>query len=295
MNAIQEIESQESQCPLCAGKALQLIYEREVIDKSWSLRRCGNCGLHFTTPTPSDADITRLYSGNFHVELRADGQTELIFGEKFRRYIAVLRKHLPAGRVVDVGCATGLLVRMLKDLGYDAEGIELHPLSAAWGREHYKVEIKTTPLEQQPYAPNTLQAMIMTDVLEHTQNPLNFLKIAGEMLVDDGLLFISFPDITSLEARYTHLLTRATKGRENWRNCHIPLHVWEFTRRTAELLFDRAGFTVLSFSRSQIRPATAFSIRRKLARLPILPLCWPPFERLFGTQMEFLIRKKPRP
>jgi hypothetical protein len=105
---------------------------------------------------------------------------------------------------------------------------------------------------------------------------------------------VSFPDIVSVESRYQFLLSRLLKRRELWEACEMPLHVWEFSRRTAERCFRDAGFRVVELRR---RHSKRVRSRRPLAlellRLPLRSLEWPLVRSAFGTQMEFVIMKPP--
>src|SRR5262245_4662164 len=103
---------------MCGSSACKTIYVRNLRGRIWGLALCGECGLHFTVPQPSEADLISFYEGAYHTELMAEGASEAAFGEKYQRYANALGRHLSCGRVVDVGCSTGLLVRILKDRGY---------------------------------------------------------------------------------------------------------------------------------------------------------------------------------
>jgi SAM-dependent methyltransferase len=266
-------------------------HHRRYQGKQWALARCCGCGLHFTSPTPSDDELRRFYANEYHQELRDDGETEAAFGTKYHRYADTLGRHLRSGRVVDVGCSTGLLVRVLRDRGYEAEGIELNAQSAAWGREHYRVPIHTQPLEHSVFSPRSLDAVLLTDVLEHTRHPGRFLQRVWELLVPGGYALVTFPDIGSLESRYQRTMARVFRRDWLWSTCHIPLHVWEFTRSTAEACFRNAGFRVVEFRRNHPPSSEQDSLAVTALNLPTRPLQWPAVARHLGTQMEFVIQK----
>ena len=278
-------------CPLCEAADARAVHARPFRGRRWSLARCGGCGLHFTAPRPSDADLATFYEGDYHAGLRQPGAAEAAFGAKYRRYADALGRHLRSGRVVDVGCSTGLLVRLLRDRGYDAEGVELNAASAAWGRRHYAVPIHAEPLEAGRYAPGSLDAVLLTDVLEHTRHPAEFLRGVGELLAPGGLVFVTCPDIGSAESRYQYLLSKVFRRDWLWATCHVPLHVWEFTRRSAEGCFAAAGFGVAEFRRHHPRRPAPPGRLLKLLDLPTRPLSWPGLRGWLGTQMEFVLRK----
>ncbi|MDZ4754982.1 MAG: class I SAM-dependent methyltransferase [Phycisphaerae bacterium] len=277
-------------CPACRAPDARMRCQRTFRGRRWTLAQCRRCDLQFTSPVPSPDDLQSFYAGRYHAQLRSAGETDAAFGAKYLRYAATLRRHLPTGRVVDIGCSTGLLVRTLRDSGYEAEGIELNHESAAWGRAHYGAEIHTEALEH-CFAPESLDAVLLTDVLEHTQHPRDFLRDVATRLVPGGFALITFPDIQSIESRYQQLLAQVFRRDWMWSSCHIPLHVWEFTRATAEACFAAAGFRVLELRRSQLPSEPAATLALAALACPLRLLQWAPLARCCGSQMEFVICK----
>lgn len=284
-------EAVSEPCPMCGSQSNRIICRRPLLDREWALTRCQQCRQHYTAPTPTFEQLAAFYAGDYHSALRTPGGTEAAFGAKYDRYADTVARHLDHGRVVDVGCSTGLLVKKLRDRGYQAEGIELNSNSAAWGREHYGLTIYEEPLERCQIPRGSLNALLFTDVIEHMQHPRDFLRDASAWLAKGGLALVAFPDISSMESRYTYTLSRVFGRDWLWSNCHIPLHVWEFTPKTAEACFVSAGFEVLEMRRSQIAVESSGLLAVDVLKAPLRCLSWPLFSRLFGTQMEFVIRK----
>jgi SAM-dependent methyltransferase len=289
---IQESCTSQS-CPLCGSSATEVEFVKEEGPRKWSLGRCQRCGLHFTDPRPTHEYLAECYSGDFHKDLRTEEGTEKAFGAKFRRYADWLASQLPAGsRVLDIGCSTGGLVKLLRDRGFAAEGLELNPETAAWGSAHYGITIHNKTFEDCNFAPETFDAVILADVLEHTLHPRDYLAHVGETLSPHGLVLVTFPDIHSIESRYYKLMAKLTRRPWIWRTLHIPLHIWEFTRATATACFEGAGFEIIAFRRDQVVDPENGSLLLRLITLPTVVLAWPVICSLLGTQMEFLIRKK---
>ncbi len=232
--------------------------------------------------------MAQFYSGDYHAELRRPGAAEAKFGGKFRRYIAWIASYLPSGRCLDAGCATGLFPYMLRQRGYDAEGLELNAASAAWGAEHYGVRVRCGRLEDIAEEPGVYDLISMTDVVEHTANPLEELRLARRLLRPGGFLFVTFPDITSLESRYYRALSKLS-GRDLWLTCATPYHTWEFTPATAARCFALAGFEIVGFRRSQLKQSLSGKLRALSA--PVMPLRIPFLAARWGTQMEFMLRR----
>lgn len=278
-------------CPSCASRRSRVVFKKSFVGKRWALAHCGSCDLHYTDPIPSDEDIRSFYEGDYHSTLRRQGATELAFGSKFARYRDWILTFLRAGRTLDVGCATGLLPKMLQDVGFEAEGLELNAESAQWGARHYGVSIAVGTLKDRQLEVGEQYSLItLTDVLEHTQDPPGFLQQVSELLRPGGFAMVTFPDITAFEVRYSHFA--ALLLRREWLfRCHIPMHTWEFSNKTARALFEKAGFEVVGFRRAP-SPAENLGFLLSLVYLPArLTTLWG-LRRWFGTQMEFMLRKK---
>lgn len=162
--------------------------------------------------------------------------------------------------------------------------------SADWAARHYGVKVQSEALRDDLFEESSFRLIVMADVLEHTVTPFTYLGMVRRILQPGGYMFVSFPDILSLESRYWRMLSKLTGRGWLWRNCHIPLHTWEFTKSTAETMFRRAGFDVVGFRRSQPQPEADSSVVRLLS-IPTQLLRFPGLSRWYGSQMEFLIRR----
>ena len=72
----------------------------------------------------------------------------------------------------------------------------------------------------------------------------------------------------------------------------MPLHVWEFTPKTALACFEAAGFRLVEFQRSQDAPGNDATGLLRLISFPSEIAAWPVVATRWGTQMEFVIRRR---
>jgi len=139
MNKIFDVE-----CPICssntfsvdnfAGKILGIVEKYEVLN-------CLGCNHKMLYPQLSDDELERLYSesyfdnskdvkldsGTTNIQTAAMQYEELILEryQKFTDCIEKLKKLNPAGnKILDVGAASGDFVKLAKDSGLNAYGIE---------------------------------------------------------------------------------------------------------------------------------------------------------------------------
>lgn len=282
--------SQPPACPLCGLPGAHRIYTRTAFQREWHLARCSSCGLHFTDPLPTEAEARSFYEGDYHTELRNSAFMDRVFAPKYRRYLGMVRPHLSEGAAtLDVGCATGMFPKMLKDAGFRAEGIELNAASAAWGRENYRVPIHQGTLDDLLFSSRKFDLISMTDVLEHTLSPPAEARKVHGLLNAGGHFLVTFPDILSPSSRYLRALSRLIGKKWAWTTCHIPHHTWEFSYATALRLFAQSGFELVAFRRSQ-----AFSFERSKFGILSLPANLPAIpgaSRYAGNQMEFLLKR----
>lgn len=106
-------------------------------------------------------------------------------GEEHSRYLIELSFVMPPARWLDMGAGSGETVRLLRSLGYEAEGLDLEPSGE-------KV-IKGDYLEA-PYADESFDAIISQCSFFVSGDVPGALKEAGRMLKKGGKLV--FSDVT---------------------------------------------------------------------------------------------------
>jgi len=193
--------------------------------------------------------------------------------ETFNPY--VLAQIPPGLRVLDVGCATGLLGKALRARGAKKlVGIEGDPSMAAAAGPFYD-RVVCANLESDAdhvLGEETFDIIVCADVLEHLREPATVLASLSRHLDSRGRILISVPNIAFLSVRLSLLM-----GRWNYNPNGGILdrgHLRFFTRTTLVRLIQEAGLNV-AFVRGYnlVRPRYAF--------LKILGVLWP---RLFAIQ-----------
>lgn len=149
----------------------------------------------------------------------------------------VVARNQTRGRLLDVGAATGILVKEALRLGYDAQGVEpsRYLQKCAEARE-IPVLLGVLPHESLG-GPFDIATLI--DVIEHVSDPVGLLREIRQLLVPNGVCIIVTPDVSSVAAK---LLGR------RW--CHYRIaHIGYFCRATLELAAGNAGLRVIDTHR----------------------------------------------
>ena len=160
----------------------------------------------------------------------------------------VLRER-PAARILDVGCGAGANARRISELAPFARvcGIEPNPGAAALARQTCS-EVFEGTLEAwaEQGLPGTFVAVLLSDVLEHTVDPVAFLqRLASLESVRNAALLVSVPNYG---VWYNRLRTAAGRFEYAWSGLYDRTHLRFFTRRSLRKLLDYAGFAVLADS-----------------------------------------------
>jgi len=105
-------------------------------------------------------------------------------------------------RVLDIGCATGLLGRRLREeKGCVVVGIEADATMAEEARKNTD-EIILADLEKQiPPSLGAFDVIVCADVLEHLKDPMAVLESLKPHLSDKGFFLISVPNIAFIQTR----------------------------------------------------------------------------------------------
>lgn len=150
-------------------------------------------------------------------------------------------------RVLDLGCFCGGTGRYLKRKfpGCQVIGIEMLEQAAKLAAEAYD-QVHVGTLEQIDFAqagllPQSFDAIIAADVLEHMFHPWHALQRLRPLLAPGGELFVSLPN-----ARNLKLLSELGRGRFDYAGAGIldVTHVRFFTRKTAVEMLEQTGFVV---------------------------------------------------
>ncbi|HEX8051451.1 MAG TPA: methyltransferase domain-containing protein [Thermoleophilaceae bacterium] len=214
------------------------------------LYACAECGTVQQPSLPPAAELAGLYR-----EMSDEAYLAEEPGRRAtaRRLLDLIGEHVPAGRLLDVGCGHGLLLDEARSRGYEVEGVELSHSAASYARDVLGLPVAETPLEEVEPADEGFAAIVLADVLEHVEDPVAAIRRCRELLRPGGVLCVVTPDPGSRTARLA--------GARWW--ALLPAHVCLVPRLTLRELLTAEGL-VISDDVSFVR---TFSARYWLAGL----------------------------
>lgn len=220
-------------CIVCGGTA----FEPAGTHKGHALFHCLTCGLRFTHPIPTAAEIAAIYEKyGTNESYAAKAERKVARARKrIRRYM----KQAPGNKFLDVGCNVGTAVEAARRLGLDAYGIDIGDQSIEIAREifpggHYHAGA----IESLPPEWGNFDFVYSAEVIEHLPDPHAYFASLSSRINSGGLLYLTTPD-----AGHWRVPEEFTK----WDQVFPPHHLYYFTKDAMRRFLDRHGLDVVKF------------------------------------------------
>src|SRR6266700_7378550 len=197
--AMREAGSQQltvqNQMPICEHPPPQrarLFMARDYITGDrFDLVQCRACGLALTSPAPAASEMERYYpavyyagTGGKKFPAVVEWLQEFLYSQRVRRIERLNGER--KGRVLDVGCGPGFLLRQFQKRGWEAQGTELSEHSAAHARETLGLPIHVGDLASARFPDAHFDAVVLWHVLEHVSSPQSTLVEVERILRPGG-------------------------------------------------------------------------------------------------------------
>lgn len=248
-------------CPSCGTSPAQLLYRQQFMAPEqggllagYGVYACSNCGLGFASPLPDQSDFDKYYARLSKYEYSGSpSEADLARHQQMAALIRRLRG--TAGRVLDMGCATGWFMQALLREGFSlVEGIEPSPTAVeracAMG---LSVSVGTLWSPSEDSDPWDL--LILSAVLEHVYDLNAAIKKLRSLISTGGHLFLQLPDAS----RFTEAIDAPFQ--------EFSLeHINFFGPRSLQSLMAKHGFKLVHLEQATVE----IHARQKLPELKAL-------------------------
>jgi SAM-dependent methyltransferase len=244
-------------CPACDCPNLEPSYmgEGRFGKLEYAYRSCRVCETIFVDPMPDEETLAEMYSPayaaqHYEAELLGDSRSAEANRELDLALESMVRE-CPRGRILDMGCGAGRLLRRATAAGLRIEGYEPVPASAERTARVTNVIVHSGRLRD---IQDRYDLIHTSDVLEHTPRPLDVLLEMRELLAPGGKILARGP----LEAQPTlfrHVVKWQRVVRQRLGKSGAvtmpPWHVILYTLRGWHALLQRAGLMTLEEHRDE--------------------------------------------
>jgi len=272
-------------CLVCGARQGRQLYQLPRFE----IRRCAACDQVFLFPLPSEAEVSEMFAQLYRdgrgsvPELRDyyascfDASPASPVADMCRSWLQALSRYASGGRLLDIGCGTGIFCHTARGFGWEPHGIDAATEAVTFARTRYGLDVQHGDFETLELEGEAFDLVTMWDVIEHSRAPRALMEAAARCLKPGGLLALSTPNQRNIMDVVAKLLYRLTRRRVTGplQKFYLIEHFLYFSSRTLERLLADAGFELLE-------------MRRELTDLRRLTLH--PFVRI-GLRMLFAISR----
>ena len=140
------------------------------------------------------------------------------------------------GRLLDVGCGSGLFLERMRDFGWQVAGVEPDAPAASTARRRLGEGCLVVPhIDDPALTRETFDAITLSHVIEHVPDPVGTLRSCRDLLEPNGTLVCVTPNTGSLGAR---------SFGASWLHWDPPRHLNLFDPASLERAVREAEFEV---------------------------------------------------
>jgi 2-polyprenyl-3-methyl-5-hydroxy-6-metoxy-1,4-benzoquinol methylase len=145
-------------------------------------------------------------------------------------------------RLLDVGAHAGRFMRLAQERGWEVEGVELNPRTAAYAAAHTGRPVHRMNAHALATNGRRYDAVVLTDVLEHVPEPMLLLATLASLLDSGGVIAIKVPNGHAQWLK-EQCLAALTSHRVSLADNLV--HVNHFSPRSLRQALERVGLSAI--------------------------------------------------
>ena len=247
-------------CEICGGSKNKKIYHQRFIlptqyyfHSGYDVVICERCGFVYADNIPDqnffEAYYKEMSKKSFYIKSKVfkkekNSNYEKEMFKRLKYSFGCFKKYLKKDyRILDLGCYTGELMKILKDNGYsNLIGVDPSDYAVKVAKERYEVKvIKASIFDDLDYL-GKFDFIIINHVLEHIKNLNEFLQKVKGMLNYGGNLYIETPDADNFFISQSNKYL--PEHQEAFQQFSVE-HINFFTKKSTNNLLSINGFDKL--------------------------------------------------
>lgn len=189
-------------CPACGDSHSKPLVSLDRRLKRLPTSMCGHCGLLYTNPMPTDAELATYYQDYYRFDYQAattepkERHLRKRRAEAARRAAQLEGLLKPGARTLDFGCGSGEFVGAMLEKGHEAHGFEPGDTYGSYARSLYGERITVSGWQDVTFD-TPFDLVTCFHVVEHLRDPVAALRQMAEWTVPGGLVYVEVPDLGS--------------------------------------------------------------------------------------------------
>ena len=228
--------------------------------RGYEIARCGRCGLLFNASFGRGRPAAQVFSADYYLDRHSEGFAPQLEDYRadlslpvYQRRLDELEAALGRGRLLDVGAGFGTFLRLARERGWDAAGIEISRFAAEQIRRRHGLPVFEGDLCELPAADASFDLITFWDSLEHVERPRQNLERAWRLLRPGGMLLLATDNFDCLIADLAAAIYRLSRGALTYpvERVFIDRNVAYFSLDAITALVRESGFEQLAVTRME--------------------------------------------
>jgi len=239
-------------CPICGSERF-LFAQR--FTSGYEMYKCLSCSVEFVCPSVEEYE--EFYEQRIGNTKAPDEIIKEFQSRAYLRYVLGLLRNLRSGKLLDIGCGEGVLLKLAEEMGYEVYGCDISQTAIDYGRNILGLRnLFVGKVEELPSDWKGFSIITALEVLEHLDNPVQFTCYVHNLLRDNGYFILSVPNY-----EYERKLKDSPYP--------PPFHLTLWTNQALEFLLRQNGFGKIKFGYTHDVYPSAFDLARR-----IFPKAW---------------------
>ncbi len=216
-------------CQVCSQQIKTFNSKCKNCGFTWMGNERGNESYDYENNYDENSDYNRIKPEAVLNHYKNAPNTGWALTELRRMFLTGISKTL-----IEVGASQGAFLYLTKEIGYQVQGYEIASKSVEYGHNNFGLvdSLKKEFLQENNDPKNCVDVVCAFEVLEHTENPFEFIQICRSWLKPNGTLFLSVPNGERLAVR----LGKREKQDQP------PHHLMSWTKKSMELFLSIENF-----------------------------------------------------
>jgi len=246
-------------CPICGAGPAPALYQLS----EFRILGCPECQQVYLRPLPSPEHIaemfSQLYTGGTSSLTELQGYYDFCYHDtpdnplvrRYELWLDAMERHCKPGRLLDIGCGTGLFMAVAKRRGWEPFGIDACEEATEHARTKLGLDVWIGEFEEFHADERGFDAITGWDIIEHARDPVALLRVMRRCLSPHGVVALSTPNQRSILDLVAGAFYRLSAGklRAPLEKFYIEQHFLYFTPETLTGAQERAGLEVLQLER----------------------------------------------
>lgn len=240
-----------------------VVDQRGVSSKKYLFKKCTVCGSLQQSPFPTKDEIIESYPPNYTFKTETKSflrscwnklEWSLFYKPIYGSSVNIVKRQtgLDAGRLLEIGCGSGLRLYQFKQAGFECKGVDFSAEDIKYAKNVLGLNAEQVNLDTDELEDNGYNIVVANHVIEHLFNPEQIIDKMKNVLADNGWVVIGIPMIDSwIGKMFTSKWSAVTE---------VPRHITIPSSVGVHIALIRKEFTNI-----KIVPSSAFDLAANVA------------------------------